>query len=294
MRHGIVLGPAVAGSWYPRGRDVLAGLVDELLDGAVARAVAAAPERVTALIAPHAGFAYSGAVAASAFLTLRGKAFDRIVLLGPSHYFGFHGAAVPDAATAYRTPLGDLPIDREAVDVLRGSAGFRADDAMFEPEHALESELPFLQRVLGSATSITPILLGGRATFDDAQRVAAAIERLVAASTLVVVSSDFTHFGARFEYTPFSDDVPARLRALDLGAVEAIASGDAAAFARYVDETGATICGRRAIEVLLLLSSAAAGARLLEYDTSGRITGTWDHSVSYAAIAVDAAGAVSA
>jgi AmmeMemoRadiSam system protein B len=293
MRHGVVLGPAVAGSWYPQDRDVLAGMVDGLLDGAAARA-SDVRRRIAAFIAPHAGFVYSGAVAASAFVALRRKAFDRVVLLGPSHYFGFRGAAVPDAATAYRTPLGDLPIDREAVSVLRASAGFTADDTLFEPEHALEAELPFLQRVLSTPAPITPVLLGGRATFDDARRAAESIEPLLTGSTLVIVSSDFTHFGARFDFVPFTEDVPARLRELDLGAVQAITAGDAAAFARYVDATGATICGRRAIDVVLLLPCAASGARLIEYDTSGRMTGTWDHSVSYASVAIGAAEPASA
>ena len=291
MRHTLVLGPAVAGSWYPRDREELAGLVDGLLEKATARA-AAASGTVAALIVPHAGFVYSGAVASSAFRGLRGCTFDRVVLLGPSHHFGFDGAAIPDAATAYRTPLGDVSIDREAVLALRDSAGFRADDRMFEPEHALEAELPFLQRVFRENVPIVPVLLGGRATHEDAQRVADALAPFLGASTLVVVSSDFTHFGPRFGYVPFTADVPARLRDLDLGAVAAIEAGDAAGFARYVETTGATICGHRAIDVLLLLPCAAAGAKLLEYDTSGRMTGTWDHSVSYAAMAVPVEGAV--
>jgi hypothetical protein len=287
MRHGVVLGPTVSGSWYPRDPEALAGLVDGLLDRASTRAVAF-PEPVAALIVPHAGFVYSGAVAASAFLKVRGRAFDRIVLLGPSHYFGFHGAAVPDAATAYRTPLGDVPIDLEAVSSLGKATSFRADDKAFEPEHALEAELPFLQRVLASDIPIVPVLLGGRATLADVKRVAEALAPHWDSSSLFVVSSDFTHFGPRFGFVPFNDDIPARIRELDLRAVATIEAGDAEAFARYVETTGATICGHRAIDVLLLLMGKAAGARLLEYDTSGRMTGTWDHSVSYAAIAVPA------
>jgi hypothetical protein len=289
MRHTQVLGPAVAGSWYPRDREKLAAAVDLLLEAAAARQ-AGAPGAVKALVAPHAGFAYSGAVAASAFFRLRGSAFDRIVLLGPSHYFGFLGAAVPDAATAYRTPLGDVPIDRDAVSALREAVGFRADDRMFEPEHALEAELPFLQRLLADDVPILPVLMGGRASHEDAQRAADALAPFRSASTLVVVSSDFTHFGPRFDFVPFDDDVPRKIRELDSDAVAAIEAGDAAQFAHYVETTGATICGHRAIDVLLLLPGAAAGAKLIEYDTSGRMTGTWDHSVSYAAIAVPAEG----
>jgi AmmeMemoRadiSam system protein B len=289
MRHTVVLGPAVAGSWYPRDREELSGLVDGLLDRAAEGAVERAGP-VGALIAPHAGFAYSGAVAASAFVLVRGKAFDRVVLIGPSHYFGFHGAALPDRATAYRTPLGDVAIDREAIAALRETAGFRADDRMFEPEHAVEAELPFLQRALPSGASVVPVLMGGRATQHDATRVAEGLAPLLGPSTLLVISSDFTHFGPRFGYVPFHDDVPARLRELDLGAVAAIEAGDAESFANYVATTGATICGHRAIDVLLSLPGAEAGAKLLAYDTSGRMTGTWDHSVSYAAMATPASG----
>lgn len=284
MRNVVALGPAVAGTWYPRTREPLAGLVDALLDDAAARSRTASGP-VARLIVPHAGFSYSGAVAASAFAKLRGADFDRIVLLGPSHHFGFRGAAIPDAAEVYRTPLGDVPIDRATVSALAASAVVRVDDRVFEPEHALEAELPFLQRLVGRDIPVVPVLMGGQATSEDAAHLAEALGSLLTAKTLVVVSSDFTHFGERFGYTPFADDLAARIRRLDRGAIDAIEAGDAEGFSRYVATTGATICGHRAIEVLLRLPEAAAGAKLLEYDTSGRMTGNFDHSVSYAAIA---------
>jgi len=276
----VLLGPAVAGSWYPRDTEELRRRVDALLE-----AEGAEPRRsVRAIIAPHAGFDYSGAVAGSAFAGLKGRRPDRVLLLGPSHHFGFTGAAVPDAATAMRTPLGDLPIDREATAALRTVRGFRADDGVFAPEHALEAELPFLQRALACEAPLVPVLLGGQATADDARRTADALAPLITASTLVVVSSDFTHYGPRFGYVPFTDERPRRIHDLDRGAIAAIVAGDAAGFSRYVETTGATICGHRAIEVLLALRPAEGGGRQLAYDTSGRMTGTWDHSVSYAAI----------
>jgi AmmeMemoRadiSam system protein B len=285
-----VLLPAVAGAWYPAGRDELAGAVDRLLDEAGARAPASGAG-VVALVAPHAGYAYSGAVAASAFHRIAGMRFDRVVLLGPSHHFGFRGAAVPESAVAQRTPLGDVPFDEAALLSLRRSAVVRADDRAFAPEHALESEIPFLQRVLGSDVPIVPILLGGGATRDDAVRLAADLTPLVSPGTLVVVSSDFTHYGPRFGYVPFVEHVPERLRELDLGAAKTIAAGDAVGFARYADRTGTTICGRRAIDVLLALPAGACGGTLIEYDTSGRMTGDFGHSVSYAALTFPATGA---
>lgn len=281
MSRASVLGPAVAGTWYPAGRDALASLVDRLLDG-----VAAGSAR--AVIAPHAGYAYSGPLAAAALRALEMSGCRRVILLGPSHHFGFAGAAVPDAASACRTPLGDLPIDRDAVATLAASPGFRADDRIFAPEHALESELPFLQRLVPDGVPVVPILLGGGASRADAFGVAHAVAPLLDDDgTRVVVSSDFTHYGPRFGYVPFAQRVPERIEALDRGALAAIEAGDADAFARYVDTTGATICGRRAIDVLLHLP-VGAGGRTVGYDTSGRQTGQWDHSVSYAAVSFPA------
>src|SRR5262245_2950111 len=228
------LRPAVAGRWYPANRDELASLVDGLLADAQQRSTSGSMEP-SALIAPHAGFAYSGAVAASAFARIAGRSFDRIVLIGPSHYFGFSGAAVPEAATAgYHTPLGDVPVDRDAVAALARSPGFVARDPFFAPEHSLESELPFLQRALPRDVPIVPVLMGGSATSADAARAADAIAPLCTPSTLVVVSSDFTHFGPRFNYVPFTEEVPRRLRELDLAAVAAIEAGDLAAFTELV------------------------------------------------------------
>jgi MEMO1 family protein len=271
------VGPAVAGSWYPAESGALARTVDQLL-------AAAGPGEGVAAIAPHAGFAYSGPLAATAIRSIAHGRVRRVVLLGPSHYFGFAGAAVPAAARALRTPLGDCPVDREAVAFLREHSGFLADDRFFEPEHALEAELPFLQRALPEAFSVVPILMGGGATRDDARRAAEAIARCLDDDTRVVVSSDFTHFGPRFGYVPFEDGVPDGIHRLDHGALDAIAAGDASAFGSYVDRTGTTICGRRAIDVLLRLDCGASGGTLLGYDTSGRMTGSWDHSVSYAAV----------
>jgi AmmeMemoRadiSam system protein B len=280
-----VLEPAVAGSWYPSSRHELASLVDRLIDEAGARVSSPSTGTAAGIIAPHAGYAFSGAVAASAFSALGRRRPSRAILLGPSHHFGFPGAAIPDTAEAQRTPLGELPLDRESLASLRGAEGFRADDRIFEPEHALEAEVPFLQRLFGPDLPLVPVILGGAASPADVDRVAAALAPLVDGETIVIVSSDFTHYGPRFSYVPFVDNVPEQLRALDVSAISEIARGDAAGFTSVVAKTGATICGRRAIDVLLRLPVGRGGGSLLEYDTSGRMTGSWDHSVSYASMA---------
>jgi AmmeMemoRadiSam system protein B len=290
VRLGDVVEPAVAGRWYPSSPHALRDLVDRLIDEADDRRGDPRGGAVAA-IAPHAGFAYSGAVAAAALRTVAAST-RRIILLGPSHYFGFAGAAVPSRARALRTPLGDVPIDTAAVERLAEHDGVRRDDAAFVPEHALEAELPFLQRLIGTEVPVAPILLGAGTGAREAARIAEAVAPVVDAGSCIVVSSDFTHYGPRFGYVPFTEGVPERLRDLDLGAIRAIEAGDLAGFVRYADDTGATICGRRAIEVLLTLHPGAEG-ELLEHDTSGRMTGAWDHSVSYAALRFPAGSAPS-
>jgi AmmeMemoRadiSam system protein B len=235
------------------------------------------------VIAPHAGFVYSGLVAAKGFARLGDDAYERVILLGPSHYAGFDGAVLPDASV-YRTPLGDVPIDAEACETLRGRDGFRVDNGPFRPEHCLEAEMPFLQRRLRAGWRAVPVLVGALGPRIGAAQLADGLRPLLGPETLVVVSSDFTHYGPRFGYVPFDQDVPRSLEKLDLGAVERILAWDAEGFEEYVTRTGATVCGRHPIRVLLDLVPGGLEGRLAAYDTSGRITGEWDHSVSYASL----------
>ncbi len=272
-----VLGPAVAGTWYPEDAHDLVSEVDRHLAAGTTAGGAAA------LIAPHAGFAYSGAVAGRGFAHAVGARVDRVVLIGPSHYAAFAGGAAP-RADFYRTPLGDVRIDRLAVDVLEGRPGLRLDDGPFRREHSLEAELPFLQRGLAPGWKLVPVLIGAGTRREAGARVADALRPLLGPRTLVVISSDFTHFGPRFGYVPFDDDVPARIERLDTGAIERILAWDVAGFEDYTAATGATICGRDAIGVLLRLMPAPLRGTIAAYDTSGRITGDWVHSVSYASI----------
>jgi AmmeMemoRadiSam system protein B len=282
MTGPLVLGPAVAGSWYPADRAVLARTVDDLL--ARAEPGPMSSERIFALIEPHAGFVYSGGVAARGFREVRGRSYSRVVVLGPSHYEAFRGAAVPDAG-AYRTPLGDIALDHEALEALARCPSFKVANRPFGPEHSLEAELPLLHRCLRPGWRLVPVLLGSGTRGALAAAVANGLGPWVDASTLIVVSSDFTHYGPRFAYVPFTEDVPARIRELDMGAVRHVEAKDADGFESYVNETGATVCGRDAISVLLRLAPSEVEARLTAYDTSGNITGDWEHSVSYAALA---------
>ncbi len=284
---GAILGPTVAGTWYPADRTGL----ERQLDGFFADAHADAggsddrvPTKPVALIVPHAGFAYSGLVAAKGFRRIGACCYERVIVLGPSHYVPIEGAAVPSSAT-YRTPLGDVPLDVLAIEALRGTAGLSVGDGPFRREHCLEAELPFLQRQLKSGWRLLPVLVGMLDPRTGGARIAELLRPFRDPDTLIIVSSDFTHYGASFDYVPFDRDVPARIEALDREAIERILAWDAAGFETYLTRTGATICGRNAIRVLLQLVDRGLDGDLAAYDTSGRMTGQWNHSVSYASLA---------
>jgi len=188
--------PAVAGTFYPGDPEVLRRTVDALLVEAAGGE--ALVTDVVAVIAPHAGYIYSGPTAAAVFAplaALRGER-DRVVLLGPSHRVGFGGMAVP-TATAFRTPLGDIPLDSEALERALSLSYVVRHDAPHAEEHSLEVELPFLQRVLGDF-SLIPFAVGDA----SAQEVAALIALYAdEPRTLIVVSSDLSH------YLPYADAV---------------------------------------------------------------------------------------
>jgi AmmeMemoRadiSam system protein B len=143
----VVRQPAVADYFYPSGAQELAATVDRLL-AEVDRAGAASALPPKAIIAPQAGYIYSGPVAARAYATLAAGRGRRAVVIGPAHYVWFKGVAAP-SSTAFRTPLGTLPVDRPAIEALRGLPLVGIADAPHVREHALEVQLPFLQQVLG-------------------------------------------------------------------------------------------------------------------------------------------------
>ncbi|HEY7247766.1 MAG TPA: AmmeMemoRadiSam system protein B [Xanthobacteraceae bacterium] len=177
---------AVAGMFYPADRQRLRRDVDRLLVGP-----AVPSHRPKALVAPHAGYVYSGGVAGKAFALLRGAARDisRVVTIGPAHYVALRGIAVP-TVDAFETPLGTIALDRHALAELADLPFVRADDAPHAPEHALEVELPFLQMALGEFC-LVPLVVGEAAPAE----VALVLERVWGgAETLVVISSDLSHY----------------------------------------------------------------------------------------------------
>ena len=161
----VVRAPAVAGAFYPSAPAELQAQLDGLLASAT-RPLAARPK---ALVVPHAGYIYSGPVAATAYAPLRPfrDRITRVVLLGPTHRVAVRGLALP-AATAFATPLGDIPVDADAATALRALPQVCTSDEVHALEHSLEVHLPFLQRVL-NRFSLVPLAVGDASTQEVAQ-----------------------------------------------------------------------------------------------------------------------------
>jgi AmmeMemoRadiSam system protein B/AmmeMemoRadiSam system protein A len=241
-----------------------------------------------ALVVPHAGYAFSGEVAGKAFATLDTEGLRRVIILGPSHHRAFAGGALPARGVdSFTTPLGEVRVDRLAVESLRKISDFNGPPAAHGPEHSLEVELPFLQ-VIAPNAEIIPILVGNETDTEIARRMAKALVPLLDDGTAVIVSSDFTHHGDRFRWTPFSEPyLGAKL--LHLGEVTAgrLAAIDPDGFTYQVDVSGDTVCGVRPAMVFVeLLAHAFDGVgEVLEVTTSGHRIHSWELSVTYAAVA---------
>ena len=185
MRTGQVRAPVAAGSFYPDGAAALEETVDALLTGAApSERRGPAPG---AVIVPHAGYRFSGAVAATAYALV--APVKRVVLLGPAHFVPLTGMAIP-AAAAWSTPLGDVPIDDELRE-RAAAAGAKVDDIPHILEHSLEVQLPFLQRVAGERFAVLPVAVGSSRPDEVAQLIEALGD---GPAQLIVVSTDLSHY----------------------------------------------------------------------------------------------------
>ncbi len=281
----ICMESTLAGQWYAADGARLRRELDGYL-----RAAPAPAHPAMAAILPHAGFVYSGPTAAAAARALAAwTGLRRVVLLGFTHHVWLPDRiSLPSRETAYRSPLGTVPLDRAALDALAASPLFVDVPATRDGENSIELIVPLLQAALADRPwTLVPLTLG-QLDAPHLDAAARAIAPLLDGHTAVVASSDFTHYGDRFGYTPFRDDIPARLSALDHGAIAPILARDAAAFDAYCRDTSATICGQDPIGLLLRLLPPTATGRELAYDSSGARTGDYDSCVSYAALAFDA------
>jgi hypothetical protein len=269
-----------AGQWFPADAKDLRQMVDGFLAGGGATEISRPP---VALIAPHAGYPYSGAVAGKAYAAVKGGTYKRVILLGPSHRAAVRGASVLRVDT-FETPLGRIPVDAAARDALLACPVVREQPAAHAGEWSVENQLPFLQVALKDFAMVE--VLVGVMTPTERATLAEVVRKLADAETLLVVGTDFSHYGPRFGHVPFTDRVPQRLADLNDRAVAAIRALDAAGWDRFIAETGDTVCGEAAVGLLLeaMKPWPDLESERVAFDTSGRITGDWENSVTYASI----------
>jgi len=253
--------------FYPGSPDELRSTVEELLRD-VPQDSGPAPK---AVIAPHAGYVYSGPIAAVAFQALAGRRLERlerIVVLGPAHRVPVHGLALP-GADAFATPLGEVPVDREAAAAVSDLPQVTTFPEAHAPEHSLEVELPFLQ-VLFPGVPVLPIVVGNA----DGEEVAEVLDRVWGGpETAVVISSDLSH------YLPY--DVARRV---DRETADEILALEGPLHSRQA-------CGAGPINGLMVTARRRAMMpRLLDLRSSGDTAGDRGRVVGYGAFAFSEAG----
>jgi AmmeMemoRadiSam system protein B len=233
------------------------------------------PRNIVGLICPHAGYLYSGSVAANAFyeLAVDGKP-DTVVLLGPNHT-GYGSGLALMREGVWRTPLGDVEVDSGIADaILNETSIVDVDEVAHRYEHSIEVQLPFLQFLYGGAFKIVPICFLMQ-DYDSAEEIGRAlVEALDATNTVVIASSDMTHYEpAKFAATK------------DQAALKAVTEMDAKRFYQIVEAQNITACGYAPITSLIIYGIGVnAKASLLSYHNSGDITGDHSSVVGYAAV----------
>jgi AmmeMemoRadiSam system protein B len=257
----------LAGRWYPGSAKTLADSVDNYLAGAAEPSI---PGRLIGMLVPHAGHRYSGPVAAHAFKALHGLTFDRVVIIGPSHY-PYPAPIITTGHDAYATPLGSVPVDLVTLDALRHQVPVQS--VRQDPEHSLEIELPFLQRTLADF-SLIPLALVDQSLALAVKLGHALAHALEGQNTLLVASSDLSHF--------YPEQVA---NVLDQTVLDAVAAFDPEAVIRAEEAGKGYACGRGAIAAVMIAARdlGADAAQIVGYATSGAVTHDYSQVVGYGA-----------
>ena len=267
----------VAGSFYPASKADLAHTVDALIAQAHPPAIS---DPLIALVSPHAGYQYSGPVAAYSYALLQGRSYKRVVIIAPSHFESFSFSSIYDG-DAYETPLGRVSVDKVFARKLAAQGGSLKLStrghvpADVQSEHAVEVELPFLQRTLHNF-QIVPIIMGDQ-SYEASRTLGVALAKLIHDSnTLILVSSDLSH------YHTYAD-----ASAMDHKTLQAVKEWDYLSLSRNFEARTWEACGGGPIVAAMIAAErlGANEARLLKYANSGDTTNDKTRVVGYGAIA---------
>jgi len=267
----------IAGTWYSADSKQLSGIINHYLEEAI---IPALPGEVVALVSPHAGYQYSGAVAGYAFKTIKDLSFNQVVVISPMHQY-YPYPFITSSHDAYHTPLGDLPVAKNTISEinrrLKAHTGSELHPVAYDREHALEIELPFLQCALTGDFDLVPIMLRDQSLENSKILGHILAEVLEDKSCLIVASSDLSHF--------YKEMIANRLDQNILSALEDFSPEGLF----EVNERGeGQACGLAAIATTLWAARALGADKvtLLKYDTSASTTGDRSSVVGYGAAAI--------
>lgn len=265
---------ALAGTWYSADPGQLSREMEQYLSDATPPT---SQNEVIALFAPHAGHRYSGPVAGYAFRAIQGNTYDTVAILSPYHR-GHPSPLLTSAHDGYRTPLGEVPVDRTARENLDEQLTAACKETLLplpqDQEHAIEIELPFLQVALAGEFNLLPIMFAG-IDFDLAEEVGKALAAIFEGkNTLLVASTDLSHFYPEKMANQFDHTM-----------LDAIASFDPAAVATVYNSRQGQACGLMPILAVMAAAKRLGATRvqILHYATSGATSGDYDRVVGYAA-----------
>lgn len=262
--------PNVAGAFYPLEAKELSDEIDSYFASA---GEVSAEGKAIALVVPHAGYVYSGPVAAYGYKALKGKTFDLVVILGVSHFYRFNGVSVYGSGS-FKTPLGQLEVDSAAAERLIGSgSGLVIDQPLyFEQEHSIEVELPFLQKTLPGNFKILPLLAGSMDHEQCGRLADLLVELSKERNMLLIASSDLSHYKSYEEALKYDRKTVDLLRSLDSDSLW-----------RESAYTGWNVCGIRPVMTTMLYAKKLGSNKgaVLKYANSGDTAGGKDRVVGY-------------
>ena len=267
----------LAGTWYEGNPAALARAVDQYLDRAELPEL---PGEVVAVIAPHAGHIYSGPVAGYAFASVRGMTPDLVAVLSPMHQ-AYYEPLLTTAHAAYATPLGQIPVDDEAVARLdarlKETLGYGLSRVAYDHEHSLEIELPFLQRALAGDFKLLPVMVRSQSPKISRQLGQVLAETLRGRNALLVASTDLSHFYTQKEAVSFDTEM---LRRIESFSPEDVFCAE--------EENKGFACGLGALTAVLWAARelGADTVKVLRHATSGDVTGDYSSVVGYGAAVV--------
>lgn len=260
----------IAGTWYEGNPKTLASQVDKLLEQGKTTSLNG---NVIAVIVPHAGHRYSGAVAAHAFATLRGLTPDLVVVISPFHNYAAH-PLLTTAHQAYATPLGPVEVDQDALAELRNQLDIPITTIVNDREHSLEIELPFLQRVFTDGFKLLPVMIREQEEIIARKLGEALAQTLAGRNAILVASTDLSHFYDQKSANTLDHEMLKRFESFDpISIFQAEHSGKGYA------------CGHGAVAAVLWAAKAlgADKVQILNYATSGDVTGDYSSVVGYGA-----------